>query len=673
MIHQITALRALAIILIFLFHLAPGLFPCGYFGVEVFLVISGYLLMYSLQKQQGEFRLGEFARKKLIRLFIPITAIILLTLLAAIPFLDSEDLSYACKTATNTLKGTANKYLARTQANYFAPDASYNPFLHMWYVSVICHVYLLFAAVCMLKRFIPQRAMVLMLWVAGIASFLWAYSYPIHNVLQAMGLPVWEQVAPVSHYMTLPRLWEPLAGIWLATRQAPRAQSTPRAMAGVVAGLACILIPSLLHGVDASALPLLVVVGTCLVIRSGGHAGALSALLNNRLLLSIGTISFSLYLVHMPLIALWHIVFLRGPQLPGMLILSIATLVLGYLFYRWVEKRPAGWKALLILYVLATAMCIVCRKTNGFRSADETEGFEKVPGAEACTLAHVHEGFNPELFPYFSWVEHYTVRSNPQQPPASTILHLGATDAPPTVVLFGDSHAAAAYPGVDAVLREMGVSGVYISSLVFPFWDRETPNSFAGYPCGRQKIEAFMHWLRQHPEIRHLVINTRWKGWIEITKGIDWDKKTFTITDEDSTRRLRRFILEMNAMGKNVILLGPTPYIEQTNPPRVTRSARRWGFELSDEHRQSLSCTREQYHKDAARAISMIHSLEAEGICHVLHVHDYIPAGQPFYAYEDGQVLYEDSNHLSPPGAIKLFRYLRPQLERALQAPPATK
>ena len=69
---QITSLRGLAIILIILFHLNPEHFPYGYFGVEVFLVISGYLLMKSLQKQQMQIRLGEFARKKVLSLFTPV-------------------------------------------------------------------------------------------------------------------------------------------------------------------------------------------------------------------------------------------------------------------------------------------------------------------------------------------------------------------------------------------------------------------------------------------------------------------------------------------------------------------------------------------------------------------------------------------------------------------------
>ena len=92
---QITSLRGLAIILIILFHHNPEHFPYGYFGVEVFLVISGYLLMKSLQKQQMQIRLGEFARKKVLRLFTPVAVIVPLTLLAGMFLLDYTDLATA--------------------------------------------------------------------------------------------------------------------------------------------------------------------------------------------------------------------------------------------------------------------------------------------------------------------------------------------------------------------------------------------------------------------------------------------------------------------------------------------------------------------------------------------------------------------------------------------------
>ena len=225
---QITSLRGLAIILIILFHLNPEHFPYGYFGVEVFLVISGYLLMKSLQKQQMQIRLGEFARKKVLRLFTPVAVIVPLTLLAGMFFLDYTDLATASSTGGYTLIGAANRFLAVIQSDYFAQDSSGNPFLHMWYLAVTAQIYLLFAGGCVLYRYLPKRAAASLFWIAGIGAFLWAYSYPIHNLLQEIGLPVWEQVRPTSHYMTLPRLWEVCAGIFLAISPPPLKFNTLR-------------------------------------------------------------------------------------------------------------------------------------------------------------------------------------------------------------------------------------------------------------------------------------------------------------------------------------------------------------------------------------------------------------------------------------------------------------
>lgn len=134
--NQITSLRGLAIILIILFHLNPEHFPYGYFGVEVFLVISGYLLMKSFQKQQMQIHLKEFARKKVLRLFTPVAVIVPLTLLAGVFFMDYTDLATASSTGGYTLIGAVNRFLAVIQSDYFAQNSSGNPFLHMWYLAV---------------------------------------------------------------------------------------------------------------------------------------------------------------------------------------------------------------------------------------------------------------------------------------------------------------------------------------------------------------------------------------------------------------------------------------------------------------------------------------------------------------------------------------------------------
>ena len=457
---QITSLRGLAIILIILFHLNPEHFPYGYFGVEVFLVISGYLLMKSLQKQQMQIRLGEFARKKVLRLFTPVAVIVPLTLLAGMFLLDYTDLATASSTGGYTLIGAANRFLAVIQSDYFAQDSSGNPFLHMWYLAVTAQIYLLFAGGCVLYRYLPKRAVASLFWIAGIGSFLWAYSYPIHNLLQEIGLPVWEQVRPTSHYMTLPRLWEVCAGILLAIYPPPlsstRCENSKKNALLFILGMLCILVPALSRGKDVSLCSAAVVLGTCLVIRYA-ESGRLAHWFNNKLLLWIGGISFSLYLVHMPLIAFYHSWFLHAPGWPGMLAIGAASAVLGGLLYLTVEKKRMKMKWFIPLYLFALLLCVAGRQTEGFRNYINQEinsiSSPQLHGASEIKSPEAARGFDKEAIKFNNNIFAFVSRADFKGSAEPGLLQLGSPAEAPSIVLLGDSHASAAFCGLDVACR----------------------------------------------------------------------------------------------------------------------------------------------------------------------------------------------------------------------------
>ncbi len=677
MLQQITSLRGLAIILIVLFHLAPQYFPNGYFGVEVFLVISGYLLMRSDRRQQGQFRPLEFAQKKLMRLYVPVTVTILLTLAAGVFIMDYTDTERASGTALATLLVYANSYLGRQAADYFAPDSSYNPLLHMWYLAVTIHIYLFFAAACLLRRYIPQRVMVALLWGVGIASFLWAYSYPIHNALQALGLPAWKQSSGVSHYLTLPRLWEPLAGVWLACLPPVCENRKWRNTALLLLGLCGILIPSLLRETNLVGASLSAVVGTCLVIRYA-TPGLLTTILNNRLLIWVGSISFSLYLVHMPLIAYWHSCHLSAPDMRGIIILLAASLVLGYVFYLLVEKRAISWKLFLGLFVAALALSIFGKESDGFKKLINRE----LNMAEPTLLHHsaeasspgIYDQFDKKAMPFFNYVFHYTCKDDFTGSDTPLLVHMGVPGKEPSIVLFGDSHANAVFTGLDTVLRPLDASGVFLTSIVIPFWDWELPELGAGsnYSCNRNKVEALLCWLRAHPHITHVVIAHNWNARYSTPRHPDWNLKTQTSSPEHYKESLRTFINEMRAAGKEVILLGPLPSIKHKDVGKVARlSIRHKLFSEEDNAPPGLSYSREEYYEEQKHVLPILKSLEQEGICTLLNLETYIPEQYPLNLYNNGKLLYTDSLHMSVEGAQKLFHFLTPQLREALKKKPA--
>ncbi len=671
---QITSLRGLAIILIILFHLNPEHFPYGYFGVEVFLVISGYLLMKSFQKQQMQIRLGEFARKKVLRLFTPVAVIIPLALLAGMFFLDYTDLETASSTGGYALIGAANRFLAIIQSDYFAQDSSGNPFLHMWYLAVTAQIYLLFAAGCVLYRYLPKRAAASLFWLAGIGSFLWAYSYPIHNLLQEIGVPVWEQIHAPSHYMMLPRLWEVCAGILLPIYPPPlsstRCANLSKNDLLFLLGVSCILVPALSHGKNVSLCSAAVVLGTCLVIRYAEY-GRLHQYFNNKPLLWIGGISFSLYLVHMPLIAFYHSWFLHAPGWPAMLAIGAASAVLGGLLYLTVEKKRMKMKWFIPLYLFALLLCVAGRQTEGFRNYINKEinsiSSPRLHGASEIKSPEAARGFDKEAIRFNSNIFSFVSRSDFKGSAEPSLLQLGSSSGTPSIVLLGDSHASAAFCGLDAACRELGVSGIYVSSVISPFWNRELPALpfDESYYCDEKKIKALMAWLNVHPEINHVVIAQHWSARYGSKNILDWKLKPLPAGEPAYSASLRAFISELQAMDKQVILLAPTPLIKQNNVAKFIRNLVRRGE--TGQGRESLTCTRQKYREDHAAVLPILDRLEQEGLCTVLRILPHIPADRPFNAYEHGEILYKDKDHMSSKGSIRLFQHLKPQLRKALE------
>ncbi len=676
MIKHLTSLRGIAIILIILFHLCPQYFPYGYFGVEVFLVISGYLLMKSYLKSNIDFNLLRFARKKILRLFFPVSVTVLITIIAGIYYLDFTDLSAACKTGVYILLGNANTHLAKTQADYFAQDSTGNPFLHMWYLAVTVHIYILFALGCVLYRFVPKRILGILLWMIGIGTLLWAYSYPIHNLLQTLGLPVWEQVRSVSHYQTLPRLWEPLAGILLAIYP-PHLNSTSYKITTksnllTLLGILCFIVPALSQGENVSLCSAVVVFGTCLVIRYA-DTSTWARFLNNRVILWVGTISFSLYLVHMPLIAFYNSYFLQSPNLTDSLAIILLSFATGYIFYLIIETRKVNLLIFVIIYIFTFCACAIGRKTNGFKEYFnlETNNVDYPVLNYACesTSPDIYSSFNKNVLlfsrsNFFAFVN----KNNFQGSAEPCLIQMGVPSSHPSIVLLGDSHAAASFPGLDNLCKEMNISGIYLNPLIFPFWNWELPALEVDktYYCNKNKIEALLTWLKEHQEIKYVIISQHWQGRYNSQDQLNWDLQPISISTNSYKESLKNFILKINSTGKQVILLSPTLVIEQRNVGKFVRTYQRLGTYPKNKF-NSLLCSRQKYITDNKDVLPILEQLQSEGTCHVLHTLEYIPKEKPFCAFENGEILYKDTDHMSCTGSIKLFRFLKPQLEKILK------
>ena len=663
--NHIAGLRGIAIVLVMLFHLSAEFFPYGYYGVDIFLVISGYLLFLSYNRAGYQLDIKDFAKKKLYRIFPPMIMLVLLTFLAALYFQDCEDIVTTSRTGRYTLLCSANDFLRRIQDDYFAADAVENPFLHMWYLSVTIHLYALFALGCLVRKYVPRNIFQPLLWVVGIASFCYCYSFQLHNLLRAIGMPVWEQYTQVSHYLTMPRVWELLAGgvILMLPKISGKFASSMLAVLGLLAAV----VPAVLPCEASSYCVPFVVLGTMLIIRYMPESVCMPVL-GNKILLWIGGISFSLYLVHMPIIAFYRVWVIPFGSFGDYCFLVCASFALGYLFWRFVEKVNFKWYTVLIAYCVTLVLCIVGKSTNGFNKILRAELNTIQVGAyddwEVCQPGTLANCLDSQKLPYTPAV-FAIARTNRAIPDLSVpLLQMGVPSTTPSVVLMGDSHAQSAYFGLNQLCRDMNISGAYLSIITLPFWDMEHYGD-ERYYFNREKGEALMEWLKANPSVTHVVLAQYWRKRLVVPQFEHWDKTVEPMSAEVLENSLREFVKRIHNMGKQVIILGPTPEIPTTKPARYVRLQTRLHGGVVNEG--PLSCNREEIYELNKDILPILYKLQEEGLCKVLDAISFIPEAGALVAYKDGKFLMYDDDHLSADGSTALFQHLRPQFEAILE------
>lgn len=324
---DIAGLRALAVLPILFVHAGMTAIPGGFVGVDIFFVISGYLITRIILKEMdgGSFSVAGFYRRRALRILPALLVMLAVTLAVGWWRLFPGDLrSLGWSTTAAALSGS-NFWFWRT-VNYFG-DADLIPLLHTWSLGVeeqfyIFHPLLLLA----LRRWWP-RGIVPMLWI------IFAGSLAIGFALIAVNK------APAAFYLLPPRAWELALGGLIAAGGFPAV--APRWRGMVAATGLVMVIASLFVITPDSAFPapwaLLPCIGTALLIAYG-EAAPTARLLSLPPMRFVGDISYSLYLWHWPVMAFWRLE--RGVELSAAEMAATITLsfLLAILSYRLIER-----------------------------------------------------------------------------------------------------------------------------------------------------------------------------------------------------------------------------------------------------------------------------------------------------------------------------------------------
>ncbi|WP_062293223.1 acyltransferase family protein [Demequina phytophila] len=339
---EIQGLRALAVALVVLYHLWPDQLTGGFVGVDVFFVISGFLITSHLAKEvaaTGSVRIGQFWARRIRRL-LPASLLVLLASAIAVLTLVSQAywLQYLREIVASALY-VENWQLATSAIDYLAAENTASPVQHFWSLSTEEQFYLVWPLLIVLAVVVARRArrvsataaMRAVLAALLIASLVW-------SIVQVSTDPA------VAYFSTFVRAWEFAAGGLLGLFAAPAWRSAGWQRAVSWAGFAMILAAAATF-TSATPFPgasaLLPVVGTVVVIAAGHASGTLgtASLYRWRPVQYLGDISYSVYLWHWPLIIIVPMVIGRELAWGDKLALLVVTVALASLTKHLVEDR----------------------------------------------------------------------------------------------------------------------------------------------------------------------------------------------------------------------------------------------------------------------------------------------------------------------------------------------
>ncbi|QRM54978.1 acyltransferase family protein [Sinorhizobium sp. BG8] len=329
--NEIDGLRAVAVVSVVFFHAGFSFWGGGFAGVDVFFVISGYLITSLILRDldSGTFSLVSFYERRARR----ILPALVLVMLCCMPFawrwmLPAAFIDYSKSLITAALS-VSNFYFWH-KSDYFAPDSHEVPLLHTWSLGVEEQFYVLLPLLLM------------GLWKTRRSWVTWTI---LAIAAASLGLSQWgAQNAPDANFYLLPaRAWELLAGSLVALMQFRREGVAPHRAAGQFAllGLALVLFSIFFFDETVpfpSVYALVPVVGTALILQFAVKGTWAATLLSAAPLVVIGQLSYSAYLWHQPLFAFARLSSLSVPSTAFMLALCGLTFVLAYLSWRFVER-----------------------------------------------------------------------------------------------------------------------------------------------------------------------------------------------------------------------------------------------------------------------------------------------------------------------------------------------
>lgn len=654
---DIDGLRAIAVLSVLFYHAGIEIFSGGFVGVDVFFVISGFLITTIIVRENevGEFSFIRFYERRIRRIYPALYVLILLVMLGAFILYNPETFQQVGKSAMAATFFSSN-ILFWYEAGYFDAPSSLKPLLHTWSLAVEEQFYILFPwLVYALMRF-ASKWYKTALAVLALTSFL-ASVYFV-------------QTEPTSaFYFFHLRAWELMIGGLLAVKLIPQVKNTVSRNALSLTGFIMILYGIFSYSQEIAfpgTAALLPTVGAALIIYSGVNGTTLiGKFLGLTPVVFIGKISYSLYLWHWPIFIFGKYYIIREPTNWDTLIWLIASFVIASISWKFVENP---FRARMYL-----------EKPKIFYFAGGVMALTMILAGAVYLGNGLPQRFNPEQFAQIFTADKQWDRWKKCNNSVITdlselvICEIKSDNVSPSFLVWGDSHARSLAPVIEASAKENHLSGYLITRPACPPLlgvDRVGEQRCSDYS------EITIQYIKAHPELTTIILSGRWTMSADGRRYKNEDGSNVILIDHQFPTPkgqnavifeagLDRTVSKLIALRRNVVIISSIPDIGYDVTSAYFISIRT-GRDINT----VIAPTIDEYLERNRVVISVMNDIKLRYNVQIVEPATVLCDENICLVASQGRPLYRDSDHLSTFGSLflsELFNSFFKELSASLQ------
>ncbi|WP_291328763.1 acyltransferase family protein [Desulfovibrio sp. UCD-KL4C] len=620
---EIDGLRAIAVLGVLLFHLKLN--TGGWLGVDIFFVISGFLISSNLFKEfesTGKISASNFYLRRIRRIMPALLVCIIITFIPFALLLSYTPAFSEFSQSILTAVFSISNIFFWKHAGYFAIKADLCPLLHTWTLGIEEQFYLIIPAIFVILPYFTkkkQNTLWIFVFIATILSFL-ACRYG-HNLVST----------DFRFYMLPTRMWELFAGLFIALLLKNFPQLNTRnvyteLLSGISICFLCFIFISFIGNSNFTENSLFAVLATCIFIVTTTENSITGKLMSLRPIRFVGNISYSTYLWHWPIIVITYLLTIRFDINNSILIkvcIIISTLYISYLSWKFIEKpfrKKTTWsdclKPLSPFITIAFILAII-----GISALSTGKSHYKLNQNKLKTNLSFNDFKNEK---YYSF---------------------GNKQSSPQFFVVGDSHARAIAPALNLLDQEYGINGKEASIT-------GTPPLFNIYNSEDDNIPYEAEWIKyiKKNKIKNVLLVANWNKLFDATTLKYNDEK---IRQEEAFSIAKKELITMlkllTEQGATVWVMKSVPVLKN-NPVVISRLLNKPYIEKESPLINFNFIQR---------------ALENESIpnIYILSPTPYLIENGNIISVQDGHLLYEDTNHLSVDGAYAIKEVFRPFFE----------